>query len=80
MTWKVLIADDEPMIRADLRETVLTVLPGADMTEVLRLFEESNQEELPCIDADGKFIGFIARFKALEAYRNQVVDLLEDQE
>ena len=53
MPWKILIADDEPMIRADLRDTVLAAIPGCsivaeaeDGEEALRLAAETRPDLL----------------------------------
>jgi len=66
---------------SDIAEPVKDIIPpGTNMSEVLALFEETNAEEIPCVRGDGKFVGFINRSRAFEAYRNQVMDLSEDKE
>jgi CIC family chloride channel protein len=54
--------------------------PGIDMTSVLDAFDRSGAEELPCVDGDGRFIGFILKSRVLAAYRSKVLELLEDRE
>jgi hypothetical protein len=47
---------------------------------VLEAFERTGAEELPCVGGDGRFVGFLPRSRAFEAYRNKVLELLEDRE
>jgi len=66
---------------SDIAEPVKDIIPpGANMSEVLALFKGNDAEEIPCVRGDGKFVGFINRARAFEAYRNQVMDLSEDKE
>jgi chloride channel protein, CIC family len=55
------------------------IIPGASMVEVLQCFERTGAAELPCITAEGRFIGFIGRVPALEAYRKAVLALTGDE-
>jgi two-component system response regulator YesN len=76
MPWKILIADDEPMIRADLRETVLAALPecaivaeAEDGEEALRLAVQTKPDIL-LVDIRMPFVNgleLIDRLGALDA-------------
>jgi CIC family chloride channel protein len=54
--------------------------PGMGMDKVLAYFEQSGAEELPFLGADGRFIGFISKARALGAYRAKLLELLEESE
>jgi chloride channel protein, CIC family len=80
---KVLLAstDTSGYTMSDIASAVKeTIAPGVDMAEVLEAFKRTGAEELPCVAGDGRFIGFISRTRAFEAYRNMVLELLEERE
>jgi CIC family chloride channel protein len=54
--------------------------PGMGMERVLASFEQSKSDELPFLGADGRFIGFISKAKALGAYRAKLLELTEGSE
>jgi chloride channel protein, CIC family len=54
--------------------------PGMGMDRVLAYFEQSGEDELPFLGADGRFIGFISKARALGAYRAKLLELLEETE
>jgi CIC family chloride channel protein len=55
-----------------------TVGPGMGMDVVLAAFEQSGADELPFLGADGRFIGFISKSRALGAYRAKLRELSEE--
>jgi hypothetical protein len=50
------------------------------MDRVLAYFEQSGADELPFLGADGRFIGFISKSRALGAYRAKLLELVEESE
>jgi chloride channel protein, CIC family len=54
--------------------------PGMGMDRVLASFEQSGSDELPFLGADGRFIGFITKSRALGAYRAKLLELSEELE
>jgi hypothetical protein len=50
------------------------------MDRVLAFFEQSGADELPFLGADGRFIGFISKARALGAYRAKLLELSEEAE
>jgi len=54
--------------------------PGMGMEQVLAAFEQGVADELPFVGADGRFIGFISKSKALGAYRSKLLELFEERE
>jgi chloride channel protein, CIC family len=58
----------------------LVIGPGMGMDRVLASFEQGGADELPFLGADGRFIGFISKSKALGAYRAKLLELVEENE
>jgi CIC family chloride channel protein len=58
----------------------LLIGPGTSMDTVLASFEQSGADELPFIGADGRFVGFITKSRALGAYRAKLLELSEESE
>jgi chloride channel protein, CIC family len=58
----------------------LLIGPGMGMDRILASFEQSDADELPYLGADGRFIGFISKSRALGAYRAKLLELLEESE
>jgi chloride channel protein, CIC family len=58
----------------------LLIGPGMGMDIVLASFEQSGDDELPYVGADGRFIGFISKSRALGAYRAKLLELFEESE
>jgi CIC family chloride channel protein len=58
----------------------LLIGPGMGMDRVLASFEQSGADELPFLGADGRFIGFITKSRALGAYREKLRELSEESE
>jgi chloride channel protein, CIC family len=54
--------------------------PGVGMEQVLEAFEQHGADELPFVGADGRFVGFISKSKALGAYRAKLLELFEESE
>jgi chloride channel protein, CIC family len=54
--------------------------PGMGMDRVIAGFEQSGAEELPFLGADGRFIGFISKTRALGAYRAKLLELVEESD
>ncbi len=52
-----------------------TILEGSDAREVVELFERSRAWNLPVVDAQGKYVGFISKSRLLTAYRDQLRQL-----
>jgi chloride channel protein, CIC family len=52
--------------------------PGMGMDRVLAAFEQLEIDELPFLGADGRFVGFISKTRALGAYRAKLRELSED--
>ena len=48
------------------------------MEEVMRKFDETKAWNLPVIDADGKYVGFLSKSRILNSYRQMLVDFSED--
>lgn len=48
------------------------------MEQVMHAFEETKSWELPVVDADGTFVGFVLKSKILEAYRRLLIHYSED--
>lgn len=58
----------------------LVIGPGTSMERILAIFEQGGGDELPFLGADGRFIGFISKSRALEAYRAKLLELVEEGE
>jgi CIC family chloride channel protein len=54
--------------------------PGMGMDRVLAIFEQSGADEIPFLGADGRFIGFISKARALGAYRAKLRELVDEAE
>ena len=54
--------------------------PGMGMDRILALFEQGISDELPFLGADGRFLGFISKTRALGAYRAKLLELVEETE
>lgn len=74
---KLLLSDDPNiwigLSVADVASPVDTSLgPATSAQDALAAFDESGLQELPYIDANGAFSGFVERTALLEAYRKQL--------
>jgi chloride channel protein, CIC family len=58
----------------------LVIGPGASMDSILAFFERGLGDELPFVGADGRFVGFISRSRALGAYRAKLLELVEEDD
>ena len=58
----------------------IVIGPGMGMDRVLASFEQGKADELPFLGADGRFIGFITKSRALGAYRAKLRELSEESE
>ena len=54
--------------------------PGMGMDRVLAAFEQTGTDEIPFLSADGRFVGFITKARALGAYRAKLRELSEESE
>jgi chloride channel protein, CIC family len=71
----------EGLCVSDVASAPQTVIgPGMGMDRVLASFEQSGADELPFLGADGRFIGFISKSRALGAYRAKLLELVEENE
>jgi CIC family chloride channel protein len=48
------------------------------MEEVMRKFDETKAWNLPVVDEDGKYKGFLSKSRVLNTYRQTLVDFSED--
>jgi CIC family chloride channel protein len=48
------------------------------MTHVMDRFQKTKAEELPVVDASGKFVGLIDQVRLYSAYRQMLVDFSEE--
>ena len=48
------------------------------MEEVMRKFDETKAWNLPVVDEDGKYKGFLSKSRILNTYRQTLVDFSED--
>jgi CIC family chloride channel protein len=80
---RVLLAREgtEGLCVSDVASAPTAVLgPGMGMDQVLAAFEQLGADELPFAGADGRFIGFISKSRALGAYRSKLLELFEESE
>lgn len=74
-------AGTESLCVSDVAAAPQLVLgPGMGMDRVLASFELGGADELPFLGADGRFVGFISKSKALGAYRAKLLELVEENE
>ncbi|MCL2650172.1 MAG: chloride channel protein [Candidatus Azobacteroides sp.] len=50
------------------------------MEKIMKIFDDTNAWNLPVIDDEGKYIGFISKSKIFNAYRNILVKNFSDEE
>ena len=48
------------------------------MEEVMRKFDETKAWNLPVVDEEGKYKGFLSKSRVLNTYRQTLVDYSED--
>ena len=80
---RILLASEgtESLCVSDVASASQMVIgPGMGMDSVLAFFEQSGADELPFLGADGRFIGFISKSRALGAYRAKLLELVEENE
>jgi CIC family chloride channel protein len=44
------------------------------MDQVMRTFDDTNAWDLPVVDEDGRYIGFVSKSKIFSSYRKVLVD------
>ena len=49
------------------------LLDIASMEEVMRTFDDTKAWNLPVVDVDGKYLGFISKSKVFNSYRQVLV-------
>ncbi len=75
------IEGTETMCVSDVASAPQWVIgPGVGMDRVLAFFEQGGVDELPFLGADGRFVGFISKSRALGAYRAKLLELVEESE
>ena len=62
-------------VSAFMEEPVATIIDTDSMEEVMAKFDRTNAWNLPVTDEQGKYIGFVSKSKALNTYRQVMVDL-----
>jgi CIC family chloride channel protein len=80
---RILLANEgtERLCVSDVASAPQSVIgPGMGMDKILALFEQGGADELPFLGADGRFVGFISKARALGAYRAKLLELVEDSE
>ncbi len=50
------------------------------MEKIMQMFDDTNAWNLPVIDNDGKYIGFVSKSKIFNAYRDILVENFSDEE
>lgn len=76
------------MFRTELYErfkvsTFMTVPPGKieigmPMEKVMKIFDETNAWNLPVVDEQGKYVGFVSKSKIFNSYRRVLVHFSQD--
>ena len=76
------------MFRTELSErftvsTFMTVPPGKieigmPMEKVMKIFDETNAWNLPVVDEQGKYVGFVSKSKIFNSYRRVLVHFSQD--
>jgi chloride channel protein, CIC family len=80
---RILLASEgtDGLCVADVASAPLVVIePGMGMDRVLAFFEQGCADDLPFLGADGRFVGFISKSRALGAYRAKLLELVEESE
>ena len=54
------------------------ILMEDSMEEVMRKFDETKAWNLPVVDEEGKYKGFLSKSRVLNTYRQTLVDFSED--
>ena len=73
-----------PMLYSRFKvEQLMTAPPAfvnedATMEKVMELFESTNAWNLPVIDKDGKYVGFVSKSKIFNSYRSVLVHFSEE--
>ena len=83
-----LAAIRQDMFRTDLYETAKVysymrsapefVHPDEPMDSVMRKFEKTGAWNLPVVDADHRYVGFVSKSKIFNAYREELRDFSQD--
>lgn len=63
--------------------TFMTIPPGKieigmPMEQVMKIFDETNAWNLPVVDEQGKYIGFVSKSKIFNSYRRVLVHFSQD--
>jgi CIC family chloride channel protein len=51
------------------------ILPGEQVSSVLKSFDETSTWTLPMVDREGRYLGFLSKSRILAAYREQLVEI-----
>ena len=61
-----------------MEDAVAKIINTDSMEEVMRKFDTTHSWYLPVVDEDNKYIGFVSKSKALNTYRQVMVDMSEE--
>ena len=61
-----------------MEDAVAKIINTDSMEEVMRTFDTTHSWYLPVVDEDNKYIGFVSKSKALNTYRQVMVDMSEE--
>ena len=50
-----------------------TVLPNADVNELIEKFDEYNIWKIPVVDEEGAYLGFVSKTSVLDQYREKLI-------
>ena len=50
-----------------------TVLPNADVNELIEKFDEYNIWKIPVVDEEGAYLGFVSKTAVLDQYREKLI-------
>ena len=51
---------------------------GMPMEKVMKIFDETNAWNLPVVDEQGKYVGFVSKSKIFNSYRRVLVHFSQD--
>ena len=61
-----------------MEDPAAKIINTDSMEEVMRKFDTTRSWYLPVVDEDNRYIGFVSKSKALNTYRQVMVDLSEE--
>ncbi len=60
------------IVAEDLSKPFKTISPEASLEEAMRIFSEIEEDELPVVDSNNKFLGVILRKDVIKAYDSEI--------